>query len=51
MLSWKRQVNNAPLGRVIGQYDNGIILSEVVDGIVIIDQHAAYENYSREIEP
>ena len=39
---------DAPLGRVIGQYDNGIILSEVADGIVIIDQHAAYEKIIQE---
>jgi len=32
-----------PLGRVIGQANGSWILSETMDGIVIIDQHAAHE--------
>ncbi|NDV52860.1 DNA mismatch repair endonuclease MutL [Salipiger sp. PrR003] len=32
-----------PLGRPIGQYRNGFILSEAKDGLIIIDQHAAHE--------
>jgi DNA mismatch repair protein MutL len=32
-----------PLGRVIGQVNGSWILSETVDGIVVVDQHAAHE--------
>ncbi len=32
-----------PLGRPLAQYKNGYILSEVHDGILLIDQHAAHE--------
>ena len=36
------------LGKIIGQFDNGIILTEVADGLIVIDQHAAYEKIIQE---
>jgi len=35
--------DSEPLGRVIGQIGNKYILSEISDGLVILDQHAAHE--------
>ncbi|MBO7644850.1 MAG: DNA mismatch repair endonuclease MutL [Alphaproteobacteria bacterium] len=37
-----------PLGHVIGQLNNKYILAENVDGLVIIDQHAAHERITYE---
>jgi len=37
-----------PLGRVIGQLDNKYILAESVQGLIIVDQHAAHERITYE---
>nr|MBQ0091165.1 DNA mismatch repair endonuclease MutL [Candidatus Enterousia merdequi] len=37
-----------PLGRVIGQLNNKYILSENINGFVIVDQHAAHERITYE---
>ena len=41
-------VSASLLGKVIGQFDKGIILTEVADGLLVIDQHAAYEKIIQE---
>ncbi|EPX84113.1 hypothetical protein [Salipiger mucosus] len=34
---------DGPLGRPIGQYKQGFILSEAAGGLIVVDQHAAHE--------
>lgn len=39
----ENNVSELPLGRVIGQIENKYILSQISNGLVIVDQHAAHE--------